>query len=70
MAQVEEDTHMSGSLASAKMAGDLICELFPFLEMAQEADLLPPILLPLLLLVDTFEKSAWPEPMEAPPVGV
>jgi hypothetical protein len=61
---VQEDQGLEGSQQTSKCAGDLICELFPFVDMAQEADLLPPILLPLVTLVDHFESNGWPAPMD------
>ena len=62
--QVREDQGLASSQQTSKCAGDLICELFPFVDMAQEADLLPPILLPLVTLVDHFESNGWPAPMD------
>ena len=49
-----------------QVAGDLICELFPFMDMAKEAELLPPALLPLILLVDVIALSPFQIPGRFP----
>lgn len=58
---MHEDAGPEESGVSAKVAGDFICEIFPLIDMAKEAQLLPPILLPVILLIDVgfFPGVGW-----------